>query len=135
MFVGLELRQSRDIAIAGIYQQRTELYVQMNSNLITSDTYLRGIEKFASQEQLTVPEQYVIELVFDSYLAYWENNHFQFQMGLMSAEQWNASLNAMRWSFQTYPETVEIWRRDRLLARKSFAEAVDALLDEIQTEN
>ncbi len=135
IFVGLQIQQSREIAIADIYQQPTAILIQQLGFSMPPEVVHESWRKARAGEDLSPEDDSAINVTIAARIAYWENNHFQFQMGLMSAEQWNASLNAMRWSFQTYPETVEIWRRDRLLARKSFAEAVDALLDEIQTEN
>jgi hypothetical protein len=61
--------------------------------------------------------------------TYWENNHFQHEMGLLSEEQWIASRKAMDAVAQR-PDVQFWWKTEREEMRKSFADVVDELMAE-----
>lgn len=130
IFVGIELQQSREIAIADIYQQRTAMIIDANTIQLTSDSVQNVLRKYRSGEPLTDDEKYLMEQWFDPFLNYWENNHFQFQMGLLSKEQWISSRNTIK-KFARNPVFVEMWDRERDTWRESFAAEVDEAIREL----
>ena len=77
VFVGLEIQQSRQIAIADIYQQRAEMIVQVNSIPLTSEILHETRSKLESGEALTNTEQSLLDQSWNPYFNYVENNHFQ----------------------------------------------------------
>jgi hypothetical protein len=129
VFVGLELRQSREIAIADIYQQRSAMLIEVHAIRLSSDLLHDTISKVTAGESLTDAEQGLLTTAFLPMFSYWENNHFQYQMGLMPEEQWNASRNAMR-NYIGRAGFLEWWQGERLRVRKSFADAVDEVIEE-----
>lgn len=130
IFVGLELRQSREIAIADIYQQRTAMLIDVHSIRLTSELLHQAISKSQSTEELTPADLGVLRSSYQPIFAYWENNHFHYQMGLMPEEQWIASKNAMRTYLKNTPGALDWWETERTKVRKSFADAVDEVLQE-----
>ena len=62
-------------------------------------------------------------------IAYWENNHFQYQLGLLDEEQWKASQNNIR-RLSALPDFREMWLVERHEVRKTFADEVDKILAE-----
>lgn len=130
IFVGLELRQARQIAVADIYQQRTAMLIDVHSIRLTSELLYRVVEKDMAQEELSTLERRFLNGSHIPLFSYWENNHFQYQMGLMPEEQWNASRNAIRNYLQRSPGRLEWWATERPNVRKSFADAVDEILAE-----
>ena len=130
IFVGIQIQQSREIAIADIYQQRTALLMQQISMTVTPEGVVAARKKLASGEELESSERGALYLITSSRMAYWENNHFQFQMGLLDEEQWNASKNNIRSIAANSPIFRYAWNIERSQVRKSFADEVDKILAE-----
>ncbi len=129
IFVGFQIQQSREIAIADIYQQRTALLLQQIAFSTPPEEVLQALNKEWADESLSRSDEWVLYMSTASRLAYWENNHFQYQLGLLSEEQWEASRNAIR-DVSTNPRFLKTWELEHDIVRKSFAEAVDEILRE-----
>lgn len=129
IFVGVQIRQSRDIAIADIYQQRTALLLDNFYVDVPAETEFRAFMKERAGEPLDPDEEYALTNRYAARIAYWENNHFQYQIGLLPEEQWEASKNSIRGqaSQQAFLDT---WESERFQLRSSFADEVDGILDE-----
>ena len=63
--------------------------------------------------------------------TYWENNHFQYEMGLLSEEQWLSSRNAIQ-AMVARPEVQFWWQTERKEMRTSFADIVDRAIAELR---
>ena len=85
--------------------------------------------KDSAGEPLGPEEKYALIARYAARIAYWENNHFQNQVGLLPEEQWEASKNSIRGhaSRQTF---LDAWESERFQLRKSFADEIDELLEE-----
>jgi hypothetical protein len=129
LFVGLEMQQSRRIAIADIYQQRTAMLIEVHSIFLSSEVYNDAGSRLYSGEELTDWDQRLLRVSWNPIVGYWENNHFQYQLGLMPEEQWFASRNAMRGGANN-PYFLEWWEDQRSSWRESFAQAVDEVIEE-----
>ena len=129
LFVGLEMQQSRQIAIADTYQQRSAMIIQVNSIALTSEIVHETLSKLEAGETLTRTEQGLLDSRWNPYLNYAENNHFQYQLGLLSEEQWLSTRNNMRGRARD-PVFLEWWEGNRASWRESFAQAVDELIEE-----
>jgi hypothetical protein len=133
IFVGLEIQQSRDIAIADIYQQRTEILLNQLSFGLPPEVVYAALRKARAGEELTEEEEYVVFIGVAARVAYWENNHFQFQLGLMSLEQWEASRKSIALRADN-PAFLKAWEEERHTVRKSFADEVDQILSDAASE-
>ncbi len=131
LFVGLELRQSREIAIADIYQQRAALVIQVQTSMFSPEQHREAYDAQAVDEPLTASEKNLLQFAQNPWFSYWENNHFQYQVGLLSDEQWIASRNSMRHRMQE-PIYREWWETERLEWRESFAQTVDEVVAELR---
>jgi hypothetical protein len=129
VFVGLEIQQSRQIAIADIYQQRAEMIIQVNSIRLTSEILHETRSKLEAGETLTNTEQSLLEQSWNPYFNYVENNHFQYQLGLLSEEQWISTRNNLR-SRARDPLFLAWWEVERENWRESFAQEMDELIVE-----
>ena len=129
IFVGVQVQQSREIAIADIYQQRTALLLQHFSFAVPTETEFRAWMKDRAGEPLNPDEKYALTNRYAARIAYWENNHFQYQIGLLPEEQWEASKNSIRGQAnrQAFLDT---WEQERFQLRRSFADEIDGLLEE-----
>ena len=129
VFVGLELRQSREIAIADVYQQRAAMLIDVHAISLTSELLYNAYNKAKSGEPMTAGDQIIMATGLTPIFTYWENNHFQYEVGLLSEEQWIASRNAMKAVVQR-PDVQLWWKTERAEMRKSFADVVDELIAE-----
>ena len=109
IFVGLEMRQSQRIAIAGQYQARAAMNAASLQAAIEA-----GIDFSAqsglSQSNLT-PEEQVQQRNFTN-LAYTriENDFYQYQQGLIDEETWGKKLFSIR-SWYNNCDLREVWER------------------------
>ena len=109
IFVGLEMRQSQRIAIAGQYQARAAMNAASIQAAIEA-----GIDFSAqsglSQSNLT-PEEQVQQRNFTN-LAYTriENDFYQYQQGLIDEETWEKKLFSIR-SWYNNCDLREVWER------------------------
>ncbi len=130
-FVGLELRQSRQIAIADIYQQQSALAVQIQTRA-SEELYSRVLMKSVSGEPMSEAEAMIYQSeIITPGLIYLENNHFQYEMELLSEEHWQANVRGLReWAKDRLFR--EAWPDMRTHWRTSFAELIDELIEEEQ---
>jgi hypothetical protein len=147
IFVGLQLKQSHEIAIAAQYQARLDSASSHYIAIINSDAGLNVIGKDILADMLTAedlaPEikawaqnQPVAELGFrfigaTLFLKSHDNIYFQYQAGFLSDEAWaalreqfKAGLNDPRtWTKGVFEESPKIWR-------ESYRELIYELISE-----
>lgn len=129
LFVGFEIKQSRDIAIADVYQQRAALMIHIQTNSYSVEAYEMALEKELSEESLSEVEKDLVVYVETSpWMTYYENVYFQHELGLLSVEQWEASKRAI-YNRRNDPDVLDWWHLKRVDFTSSFAKEVDALLD------
>ena len=129
VFVGLAVQQTRQIAIADVYQQRSALAIQLQTSVLANEPLLVAFEKGTSGEPLTRLEERYLYFQNNPWLTYWENIHFQYEIGLMAEEQWLATRESLA-SWTRWHGTLDYWANHRSQWRKSFAEAVDEVFEE-----
>ena len=131
IFVGLEIQQSRQIAIADVFQQKSALAVQVQQGSYTTENYGVAFRKLANGEELSANEKGLLGFAQNPWFQYWENNHFQYEMGLLPEAAWQASRRSIATRFQR-PIFQEWWESDRLFWRESFTKEVDKILEEVR---
>ncbi|MEP6390895.1 MAG: hypothetical protein ABJ056_13325 [Halioglobus sp.] len=135
LFVGYEIKQSRDIAIADVYQQRAALMVQIQTSSYSTEAYESAWKRQKAGESLSDADKSLIVYVESSpWMTYYENNHFQYELGLLSAEQWEASKRAIT-VLAKKPGVLEWWGSKRVDFTVSFAEEVDEIFAQQGTTN
>jgi hypothetical protein len=129
VFVGVEIRQSREIAIADVFQQKSALAIQVQQGLISPELFSATMTKMLSGEVLSPIEKGLLQFGQAPWFQYWENVHFQYEIGLLSEAMWQGSRNSMRSRLRN-PMYQEWWEGDRLNWRESFTKEVDMVLSE-----
>ena len=109
IFVGLEMRQSQRIAIAGQYQARAAMNAASIQAAIEAGIDFSG-QSSLSQSNLT-PEEQVQQRNFTN-LAYTriENDYYQYQQGLIDEETWGKKLFSIR-SWYNNCDLRGVWER------------------------
>lgn len=105
------------------------MIVQVNSIRLTSEILHETRNKLEAGEMLTNTEQSLLDQSWNPYFNYVENNHFQYQLGLLSEEQWISTRNNLR-SRARDPLFLAWWEVERENWRESFAQVMDELIEE-----
>ena len=102
LFVGYQLKQSQDIAIAGQNQERQSVAFDYYASLIQVDEI---VDHYGAQHREHLDANFDVEnrrsdrMIGLSYirsrmrLSIYDNNHFQYQSGFMTVESWQPYLN------------------------------------------
>ena len=131
-FVAYELKQARDIALAEIYQDKTALVMNLNMALIEQPLLLASVDKlWASPNELDMKDLRILSSFFGTQFAYYENNHFLYQQGMITEEQMN-TIRANITGFLNASEFFRHWwigSSERGAWRASFAAEVNEILN------
>ena len=146
VFVGLELRQSQQIAIAGQYQQRAESFVGQLYSRLPLEAEQERLAEMVRSTYSDVIDPSVLESMSDQRIALdfvrasadgttFDNNYFQYQSGTMSDDGWQAMRGRLKRALRTSPflRAEMLTRGERY--RESFRNLCDELLAEIAMEN
>ena len=125
IFVGLQLKQSQEIALANQYQARAEAVQQLH---LTHMEVGRVPAVPAFREQIAAG---VSTVDINTNLWLWiqmDNHHYQYQHGFLDEEAWQAQLSNTRALYEDCRmRFVYDWRKRGL--RKSFVEMVESVDD------
>ena len=126
VFVGLQLRQSQEIAIAAQYQARAQAAQSMYMSLQESGTSLNAGRKSVSE--MTPVERYTAENVNRWAWTQSDNLYFQYHAGFLDEE----SLKGMKYRVRRVFGSCDrryIWEEMRNFLRPSFVDYVESLPD------
>ena len=115
--------------MADIYQQRTELGFQLITDSSSNEAFVSGTNKLRRSEELTEYEEAQIQADYLRWLTHWENLHFQYETGLLSQEQWDASKNGLRNMVQEN-YFLEVWKYGQDSWRASYANLINNFLEQ-----
>ena len=100
VFVGFEMRQSQQIALASQQQERASLVMEIIGTFAEVDPpismldYLDGNIDFSDPDTRAVVETFIYRM----WMVY-ENDYLQYDLGLMNEEIWQAKLTSMRFMY------------------------------------
>lgn len=129
VFVGLELKQSRDIAMADLYHQRAESAIQLLTDSLGNEAFVSGIAKLRRGEKLSEYENAQITAHIYRVLNHFESLHFLYEMGLLTQEQWNATRNELQRITQMDP-FLKAWKAGGNTWRASYADMINKILEQ-----
>jgi len=119
VFVGLEMRQSQQLALAAQQTARMQVWTDMvNAFTETQINYPDATGDFDPQSNI-------------AHAALWifENDYIQYELGLMDENIWQAKMNPLRRTYNTcYGRQVYDQRKSSLDSR--LVNLIDSLLDE-----
>ena len=98
VFVGLEMRQSQQIALAAQQQARTEIFTGIVNSVNESSevSHNQILVKARDNEPLTASEKKVTENYALQTIWVFENDFIQYQAGLIDENVWLAKLLSVR---------------------------------------
>jgi hypothetical protein len=127
VFVGLQIKQTQEIALSNTYQARAHSSVETNLAITMSPLLVSAEAKLwvGKQDQLS-PEE-IIALAHDFWgkMDTYENNHYQFESGFLNEEHWRKNLLQLTCIF-TNPIYQQMWEPKEY--RVSFSELVEDII-------
>lgn len=98
VFVGLQMKQTQEIALSNIYQSRSDTTVEMTMAATNSPDVLSALAKAYSGEakQLTMREAVAFEHYLGANVTMFENNYRQFEAGFLPEEHWQRNLRELK---------------------------------------
>jgi hypothetical protein len=144
LFVGLQMKQSQDIAVADQYQDRADAALDWYLARMQSESALKvvaqgltGDTNFESSPggvSLTVRSEDPIILAqkyleFRANITMFDNYHFQYQHGFLQEEAWQAFRARIK-IWLSNKLNAEIYRQQKNQYRKSFQVVCDDLLNQ-----
>jgi hypothetical protein len=131
IFVGLQIKQSGDIATADIYQQRSAMWIDIALSKYSPEQYEAVITKRGSENStLTEADIAVLGNLAAARFTYYENIHFQYQLGMINEEEWRATQRVISSDFLK-PCLSSYWRETKRYWRESFVSDIDTLQQQL----
>ena len=136
VFVGMQMKLDREIALSVATQTRTETTIQSILGSASNPIVASAVDKIehGNGEPLLPSERRSLRLMGTSALFNLENVHYQYQQGFVTEERWIASRETLKgilrpsyFARPTYLNNPAAWRA-------SFQVVVDELIPEIESE-
>jgi hypothetical protein len=138
VFVGLQLKQSQDIAISTQYNSRTSMAIDIFSTQLESGDLnmwarLGGLDSTTELSPEDLGRLYLTGL---SYLTLADNHYYQFQNGFLDDESWNTQRRTLKRQL-AHPASASryTFRNSTTAFRDSFIELCNELIAEIESES
>ena len=136
VFVGMQMKQDREIALSDAYQARTATAIDFQASVVSSpellDAQLRVQEN--GFENVSARDRILYTTYVRMGLNIYENVYFQYMNGFIDDEHWSRTQNQIR-QFLSPPNRVAIRQDiDAGLWRESFGEYLVNQLDELGSE-
>ncbi len=132
IFVGMQMKQSHEIALADQYQSRSDaaqnMYLTMYEGGFTFGTDLRNAENWTPHER-----NGVMAISLWSWAQY-DNHYYQYTAGFLDDEAWLGQSNRIQILYDNC-EMRSVWDFVRPLYRQSFVAFVESLDDVCKPPN
>lgn len=145
IFVGLQMKQSQEIAIAAQYQERANA---ANDVMLSMMENPQGIVLFRAPSQLGTfelseemtafmenqsPEQIESRFWgFSALMILYDNNHFQYEAGFLDEDSWTGNRKRMR-TVVSSPVNRAFYKTQNQGYRDRFRLVVDEVISEIES--
>ena len=128
VFVGMQMRQTHEIASATLYQMRSDGAQQLMAAWLESEVLSDVEAKASAQRELSDYENLIRSVVVLMFFNQFENSHYLYERGFLSEEHWASDLSAIRFYMGDQEHWREIWDQQKQIFRASFVKEVDAAI-------
>jgi len=126
VFVGLQLKQSHEIALAEQYQSRAEAAQSMYLSVLESGISLESIDSPMASKS---PQERNLAVVMQAWAwTQYDNHYYQYSAGFLDDESW-AGLSARIEELYFTCDIRQAWEYQRKFLRSSFVAYVESLDD------
>ena len=130
IFVGIQMRQTHEIASATLYQMRSDGAQQLMAAWLESEVLMNVEAKVSEQLELSAYENQVRSMVVLMFFNQFENSHYLYERGFLSEEHWESDLSAIRLYMDDQKHWREVWNQQKQIFRTSFVKEVDAAIQD-----
>ena len=150
VFVGVELRQSRQIAIATQYQERMrtgfDFFVEMSENEVWPERTAQRLLARYDLTELSPKDRELLENGTPKEIADWyvhaeinllifDNYHLQYLSGISTDESWEAQRNRLKGTLRINTFAHQQLKIDGNRYRSSFLDVATQIVDEIEAQS
>jgi len=135
LFVGYQIKQTRDIAISQAFQARAESTANGFFDMAGNETFVSAIvkEQQGRSQELTPEELAARGLVLFGGMYLWENSYYQSRLGYIGQDHWTRTRAFMKNSLVKGP-VLDIARNQAQFMRPEFREELEILIAEVESE-
>jgi hypothetical protein len=132
IFVGMEMRQSQQIAIATINSQRADTTVQLATAAASNPVFLSAAEKVESggSDALTYTERQALRLMFGANQTRVSDTYWQHVNGFVPEHRWLGVRAEYKRTLTVYPQARAVAENDAGISGP-MSEVIDVILAEI----
>ena len=136
VFVGLQMRQDREIALSAATQARTDTTIPNILGNASNPILASALDKIelGEIESLSLSEKNAVYLSYQATLYNLENSHYQYINGFISEEKWTASREALKRLLRPSYRARATHETNPAAWRESFRQVIDGLILEIESE-
>jgi len=128
IFVGLQMRQTHEIALVTLMQMRSDAGRELAAAQIGSEPLLAIETKLQAGEELSHYEVMTRTLLPFVFFNQFENSHFLYLNGYITEEQWQSDLEAIAHYMKVQPSYTEYWAEYKHIFRASYVQEIDRSL-------
>ena len=129
IFVGLQIKQSHEIAMASTYQARSQASQNLKVAALESPELISAMTKIlgGKLDEITQSEFVTLDYSIAAEMSGFENLHYQYQLGFLPEEHWQKNRRDLHcWlSLPIYRDIVKYYNY-----RDSFQKILDAMISE-----
>ena len=96
IFVGLQMKQSQEIALSQAFQLRSDTSIEVLLATTENPNYISGVRKGRAGEPLSEDEKGVMRQYVLVFLYMWENLHYQYVNGFIEEDRWLSGRELIR---------------------------------------
>jgi hypothetical protein len=133
VFVGLQMKQSQDIALSAAYQARADTSIAVRIAPFESEILLSSLTKSfdGRSAELTPDEHTALQFYFWTEMIYLDNMHYQYINGFLTNEQWQSNVDDLKLLLsRDVPRAT--WEQG-MTVRDSFKAVVENVIQEIDS--
>lgn len=135
VFVGLQLKQSQDIALSQASQSRTAIAIETLISTTENSHFISAVAKGRSgrRPEQTLEEQVAMSQYSTAILMSYEDQYFQYRNGFLTEERWEAAKAGLK-RFMREDSNMPVrqtYERFPMRVSSSFQELVNELIAEI----
>ena len=136
LFVGLQMKQSHQIALSAIYQARSDSSMAIRMAPLESETLLsaRTKQRNGEGDVLTAEEQTAIRSLLYGQLTYLENVHYQYMNDFITEEHWQTNRESLKGIMRRDPDFRESLDSRCRVFRESFCIELQRAADIVEAE-
>ena len=128
IFVGLQMRQTHEIALVTLTQMRSDASRELAVAQLNSEPLMAIHTKIEAGEELSAYDELTLSMQPFVFFNQFENSHFLFGKGYITEEQWQSDLVAIKQFMASEPLYQEYWSNQKHIFRTSYIEAIDQSL-------